>query len=81
MFLRLPMSATFEIESPWKFSFFSSSSYPAVARERRRQRKYFGYAVFREQEKKNAGPSWNAGPSVKRRFANGRRERRASFRL
>ena len=39
-----------------------------------------GNAVFRGT-RKNAGPSWNAGLSVKRRFANGRRERRASFRL
>ena len=37
--------------SPWKFSFFSWCI-RAVARERRRQRKYFGYAVFVEQAEK-----------------------------
>ena len=78
------MSPTFEIASPWKFSFFSFSSYSAVARERETSTKVLrafaaGSAVFRTR--KNAGPSWNAGPSVKRRFANGRRERRVSFRL
>ena len=44
------MSATFEIASPLKFSFFSPSSYAGVARERRRQ-KVLRYAVFREQAK------------------------------
>ena len=42
MFERLLMLATSPTESPWKFSFFSFSSYSAVARERKRQRKSFG---------------------------------------